>query len=78
MASLAGWQRRTPDARPDRRGSRARHQRGAISPGQPVPGNDESHEVIWVDLREVSAYNNNRSTLRMVEKTRRLHRALHR
>jgi 8-oxo-dGTP pyrophosphatase MutT (NUDIX family) len=42
----------------------------------PVPGNDESHEVLWVDLREVSAYNNNRSTWRMVEKTRRLRSAL--
>jgi len=42
----------------------------------PVPGNDESHEVIWVDLRDVSAYNNNRSTWRMVEKTRRLRSAL--
>ncbi|NNJ94009.1 MAG: NUDIX hydrolase [Halobacteria archaeon] len=42
----------------------------------PVPGNDESHEVLWVDLREASAYNNNRSTWRMVEKTRRLRSAL--
>ncbi len=42
----------------------------------PVPGNDESHEVLWVDLRDVSAYNNNRSTWRMVEKTRRLRSAL--
>jgi 8-oxo-dGTP pyrophosphatase MutT (NUDIX family) len=42
----------------------------------PVPGNDESHQVLWVDLREVSAYNNNRSTWRMVEKTRRLRTAL--
>jgi 8-oxo-dGTP pyrophosphatase MutT (NUDIX family) len=42
----------------------------------PVPGNDESHEVLWVDLREVSAYNNNRSTWRMVEKTRQLRNAL--
>lgn len=42
----------------------------------PVPGNDESHQVLWVDLREVSAYNNNRSTWRMVEKTRRLRSAL--
>jgi len=42
----------------------------------PVPGNDESHEVIWVALRDVSAYNNNRSTWRMVEKTRRLRSAL--
>ena len=42
----------------------------------PVPGNDESHEVLWVELRNVSAYNNNRSTWRMVEKTRRLRSAL--
>jgi 8-oxo-dGTP pyrophosphatase MutT (NUDIX family) len=42
----------------------------------PVPGNDESHEVLWVDLRNVSAYNNNRSTWRMVEKTRQLRNAL--
>jgi 8-oxo-dGTP pyrophosphatase MutT (NUDIX family) len=38
----------------------------------PVPGNDESHEVIWVPLARVSRYNNNRSTYRMVEKTRRM------
>ena len=37
-----------------------------------VPGNDESHEVIWVDLYNVSHYNNNRSTYRMLEKTRRM------
>jgi 8-oxo-dGTP pyrophosphatase MutT (NUDIX family) len=42
----------------------------------PVPGNDESHEVLWVNLREASAFNNNRSTWRMVEKTRRLRTAL--
>ena len=42
----------------------------------PVPGSDESHEVLWVDLRNVSAYNNNRSTWRMVEKTRQLRNAL--
>jgi 8-oxo-dGTP pyrophosphatase MutT (NUDIX family) len=36
----------------------------------PVPGNDESHAVIWVPLREVSRYNNNLSTYRMTEKTR--------
>ena len=42
----------------------------------PVPGNDESHEVIWVNLRDVSGYNNNRSTWRMVDKTRRLRSAL--
>lgn len=38
----------------------------------PVPGNDESHEVIWVALHEASRYNRNRSTYRMVEKTRRM------
>ena len=37
-----------------------------------VPGNDESHQVIWVGLQQVSRFNNNRSTFRMVEKTRRL------
>lgn len=38
----------------------------------PVPGNDESHQVLWVSLHEVSRYNNNRSTYRMLEKTRQL------
>ena len=38
----------------------------------PIPGNDESHEVIWVSLANAPRYNNNRSTWRMVEKTRRL------
>lgn len=37
-----------------------------------IPGNDESHEIGWVSLNEVARYNNNRSTHRMVEKTRRL------
>jgi len=37
-----------------------------------VPGNDESHDVIWVSLNQASSYNNNRSTFRMVEKTRRM------
>jgi 8-oxo-dGTP pyrophosphatase MutT (NUDIX family) len=41
-----------------------------------IPGNDESHDVIWVDLHNVSRFNNNRSTYRMVEKTR-LMRNLH-
>ena len=41
-----------------------------------IPGNDESHDVIWVDLHKVSRFNNNRSTYRMVEKTR-LMRNLH-
>jgi 8-oxo-dGTP pyrophosphatase MutT (NUDIX family) len=38
----------------------------------PVPGNDESHDVIWVGLQHVSRYNRNRSTYRMLEKTRQL------
>jgi 8-oxo-dGTP pyrophosphatase MutT (NUDIX family) len=38
----------------------------------PVPGNDESHDVLWVPLAEVARFNNNRSTYRMVEKTRYL------
>lgn len=43
-----------------------------IDDSLPVPGNDESHDVIWVYLNEVARYNNNRSTYRMVEKTRQL------
>jgi|SRR5690625_1528156 len=38
----------------------------------PVPGNDESYEVRWVPLNQVLRFNNNRSTFRMAEKTRRL------
>jgi len=38
----------------------------------PVPGNDESHDVRWVPLSQVSRFNNNRSTYRMVQKTRQL------
>lgn len=41
-----------------------------------IPGNDESHQVLWVALADVPRFNNNRSTLRMVEKTRRLRRDL--
>jgi len=37
-----------------------------------VPGNDESHQVLWVPLHQVSRFNNNRSTWRMLEKTRRM------
>jgi 8-oxo-dGTP pyrophosphatase MutT (NUDIX family) len=37
-----------------------------------IPGNDESHQVIWVPLNQVSRYNNNRSSYRMVEKTRQM------
>ena len=36
-----------------------------------IPGNDESHQVRWVPLSQVARFNNNRSTHRMVEKTRR-------
>ena len=38
----------------------------------PVPGNDESHQVLWVPLEEITRFNNNLSTYRMLEKTRRL------
>lgn len=38
----------------------------------PIPGNDESHDILWVPLYQVSRFNNNRSTYRMVEKTRRM------
>lgn len=41
----------------------------------PIPGNDESHEVLWVPLHQASSFNNNRSTYRMVDKTRLLQRA---
>lgn len=43
-----------------------------IDDSLPVPGNDESHDVLWVYLNEVARFNNNRSTYRMVEKTRQL------
>ena len=43
-----------------------------IDDGLEVPGNDESHDVIWVDLFNVSHYNSTRSTYRMLEKTRRM------
>ncbi len=42
-----------------------------IDDGVPLRGSEESYEVRWVPLHEVSRYNNNRSTFRMVEKTRR-------
>ncbi len=42
----------------------------------PVPGNDESHEVRWTSLTAVSRFNNNLSTWRMVEKTRRMRNTL--
>ena len=40
-----------------------------------LPGSDESHDVLWVDFHDISRFNNNRSTYRMVEKTRELRRA---
>lgn len=43
-----------------------------IDDGLPVPGNDESHDVRWVPLAQVSRFNNNRSTHRMVQKTRQM------
>ncbi len=42
----------------------------------PVPGNDESHEVLWIGLQNVSHYNRNRSTYRMLEKTRAMRNAI--
>lgn len=41
-----------------------------------IPGNDESHAIRWLPLYQVPSYNNNRSTYRMLEKTRTL-RNLH-
>ena len=43
-----------------------------IDDSLPVPGNDESHEILWVPVYEASRFNNNLSTYRMVDKTRRL------
>lgn len=43
-----------------------------IDDSLPVPGNDESHDVVWVEINNVTRFNNNRSTYRMVEKTRQL------
>ena len=37
-----------------------------------VPGNDESHEILWVPLESITLFNNNLSTVRMLEKSRRL------
>lgn len=41
-----------------------------------VPGNDESHDVLWIDLLAVSHYNRNRSTYRMLEKTREMRNSI--
>jgi 8-oxo-dGTP pyrophosphatase MutT (NUDIX family) len=42
-----------------------------------VPGSDESHDVLWVNLYDVTHYNNNLSTYRMVQKTRQLRNITH-
>lgn len=41
----------------------------------PVPGNNESHEILWIPLEDVTRFNNNLSTCRMLEKSRRLRAA---
>ena len=38
----------------------------------PVPGNDESHDIRWVSVHQAARFNRNRSTHRMIEKTRRM------
>lgn len=38
----------------------------------PLPGNDESHQVGWIPLDQVSRFNNALSIRRLVQKTRRL------
>ena len=40
-----------------------------------IPGNHESNDILWVPLSQVPRYNNNRSTYRMLEKTRSLRNA---
>lgn len=37
-----------------------------------LPGSDEAHQVLWVPLHQATRFNHNRSTWRMVEKTRHL------
>lgn len=41
-----------------------------------IPGNHESNDILWVRLSDVPRYNNNRSTYRMLEKTRSLRTAV--
>jgi len=47
-----------------------------IDDSLPIPGNNESHEVLWVPLKDLSRFNNNLSTYRMLEKNRRLRTAI--
>ncbi|MDX8385310.1 MAG: NUDIX hydrolase [Gallionella sp.] len=42
----------------------------------PVPGNDESHQALWIPLEEITRFNNNLSTCRMLDKTRRMRGAV--
>jgi len=37
-----------------------------------IPGNDESYDILWVELHDTQHFNHNLSTYRMMEKTRRL------
>ena len=37
-----------------------------------IPGNSESNAITWLPLHRVLSYNHNRSTFRMLEKTRRI------
>lgn len=46
-----------------------------IDDSVPVPGNTESHQVLWVPLEQVTRFNNNLSSYRMLEKSRRLRAA---
>lgn len=39
-----------------------------------IPGNDESHDIVWVPLHQAMQFNHNLSTYRMMEKTRRMPR----
>lgn len=43
-----------------------------IDDNVPVPGNEESFELRWVPVSLVARFNNSRSTLRMVDKTRKM------
>ena len=36
----------------------------------PVPGNDESHQIGWISLKQIPRFNNKRSFYRMISKTR--------
>lgn len=42
-----------------------------IDDSMPVPGNNESHQIGWIPLTQISHFNNFRSLYRMIRKTRR-------